>query len=160
MRCRSVAFWGPLFGCALMTTAASANGRFPAAGQLVFAPDDPSTLAIRATFGVLVSRDSGKTWDWICEKAMGYGGSVEDPSIALTSGPGLLVGTQEGLATSGDACSWTLFPALGSPIMDLVVRKDDPKGAIALVSVAGKVDDAGNATYQNILYGTKDSGAS
>ena len=115
-------------------------------------------LAIRATFGVLVSRDSGKTWDWICEKAMGYGGSIEDPSIALTSGPGLLVGTQEGLATSADACSWTLFPSLGSPILDLVVKKDDSKAAIALVAVAGKVDDAGNATYQNILYVTKDSG--
>ena len=65
----------------------------------------------------------------------------------LTSGPGLLVGTQEGLATSGDACSWTLFPSLGSPILDLVVKKDDSKAAIALVAVAGKVDDAGNATW-------------
>ncbi|HEY0464521.1 MAG TPA: hypothetical protein VGC79_09945, partial [Polyangiaceae bacterium] len=61
---------------------ASANGRYPKADQLAIAPDDPQFLAVRTTFGVLVSHDSGQNWDWICERALGYSG-VQDPTLGL-----------------------------------------------------------------------------
>src|SRR4029077_13861790 len=125
------------------------------AGQLVFDPANPSSMAVRATFGVIVSRDSGKTGSWISEKARGYGSHVEDPSIAITAGPGLLVGTQEGLARSADGCDWKFAP-VGAPIMDLVVRRDDPHGAIALVAEPSGTDDSGTATHLNQLYATTD----
>src|SRR4051812_37963605 len=146
MRYRTFVAVGSLVACSLAAPEAHANGRFPVAGQLVFDPGDPSSMAVRVTFGVIVSRDSGKTWDWICEKAMRYGSIIEDPSIAITAGPGLLVGTQEGLARSGDGCDWKLAP-VGAPVMDLVVRRDDPHGAIALVAEPSGVDDAGNALH-------------
>jgi hypothetical protein len=43
--------------CATTTTAgrARANGRFPAASQLLVAPDRPATLVLRTTFGLLFS---------------------------------------------------------------------------------------------------------
>ena len=51
----------------------------------LIAPDDPQFLAVRTTFGVLVSGDSGQHWDWICERALGYSG-VQDPTLGLMEG--------------------------------------------------------------------------
>ena len=57
--------------------------------------EDPSLLLLRTTFGMLVSHDAGKTWDWICESAAGYGGT-QDPSIAILSGGHFVAGIYEG----------------------------------------------------------------
>src|SRR4051794_18653606 len=83
---------------AFLCSAASAyaNGRYPKADQLVTAPDDGDFLAVRATFGVLVSRDAGKSWDWICERAIGYTG-VQDPTLGLLEGGTLLASLSEGI---------------------------------------------------------------
>src|SRR3954462_11155284 len=43
---------------------ALANGRYPAASQLVVDPNDPKHLVVSATFGFLDSRDDGKTFNW------------------------------------------------------------------------------------------------
>ncbi|MBA3780037.1 MAG: pseudouridine-5'-phosphate glycosidase [Chloroflexi bacterium] len=55
---------------------------------------DGSTIFLRATFGILVSRDAGKTWQWICERALGYEGSW-DPPIAVTRDGRLWVGLDQ-----------------------------------------------------------------
>src|ERR1700704_4495157 len=102
---------------------ARGNGPFPAANQLVASQTDPDFLVLRTTFGILFSHDHGRTWDWICEKAVGYGG-VEDPSMGLTS-TGVLAGVFGGLAVSPDkGCSWGF--AFTQPVADVVVRYDDP----------------------------------
>jgi hypothetical protein len=60
----------------LLTGSAAANGRFPKAQQIVTAPGSGGkTIFLRATFGVLVSRDAGATWSWICEQAIGFSGT-------------------------------------------------------------------------------------
>src|SRR4051812_2930136 len=89
------AFVLPLLASVAWSGTARANGRFPAANQLVASRTDPDFFVLRTTFGILFSHDHGTTWDWICEKAVGYGG-VEDPSMGLTS-TGVIAGVFSGL---------------------------------------------------------------
>lgn len=84
-----------------------------------------TTLFLRATFGLLVSHDSGKTWQWVCERALGYEGTW-DPPIAATRDGRLWVGLENGLVTTKDGCDAKPAPELaGETIKDLTV---DPKG--------------------------------
>lgn len=136
---------------------ARANGRYPLAGQFVASPVEPDLLALRATFGILVSHDAGKAWDWICEPAVGYSDINEDPSIGWTSSAAL-VGMFEGMAVSPDqGCSWST--KIAGPIADLVVRRDDPHSALALTTTYQSTDDAGDFLYASALYMTSDDGA-
>src|SRR5262245_56848508 len=93
---------------ALASGTASANGRFPAAGQVVVDPGDAKHIVLRTTYGILQTTDAGQTWHWICEQAVGYGG-VEDPSMAITVDGTVLAGIFEGLSASHDrGCTWAL----------------------------------------------------
>jgi MYXO-CTERM domain-containing protein len=120
----------------LASGVASANGRFPAAGQLVVDPSDPQHLVLRATFGILETSDGGTNWGWICEKAVGYTG-VEDPAMGVTSDGSILAGIFEGLSISHDrGCSWDFAkgPTDGQYTIDVAVEKQDPKRAVAITS--------------------------
>jgi hypothetical protein len=50
------------------------NGRYPAASQIVVDPNDPKHLVVSATFGFLDSRDEGRSFNWLCESAVGVAG--------------------------------------------------------------------------------------
>ena len=78
---------------------ALANGRFPAAGQIVVDPSNPTHLLVRTTYGLNVSNDGGAHWSWICESAIGYGGT-EDPMVAITADGTIIAGIFEGLSVT------------------------------------------------------------
>jgi len=115
-----------VFGSALLltvalSTTARANGRFPEAQAIV---SSGTTLYLRTTFGILVSRDAGKRWRWICERALGYEGEW-DPPIAATPDGRLWVGLEDGLVTTPDACHFERVPALaGHAVKDLTTDGD------------------------------------
>lgn len=120
---------------------AHANGRYPKADQLLVAPDAPESIVVRTTFGILVSRDSGRNWDWICERAVGYSG-VQDPTIGLMAQGTIVASLSEGIARSEDGgCNWAFSaaPLSGSPVIDLSVRQAEPRQAVALVWDAQRV---------------------
>jgi hypothetical protein len=99
---------GRLAGLALVALAgiAQANGRPPATNGVAFAPADPSSILIRSTFGLLISRDDGCSFHWVCEKAIGYGGEF-DPKYAVAVDGTIFATTFEGLRVSRDGgCSW------------------------------------------------------
>src|SRR5437868_6340998 len=81
---------------------ARANGRFPQASQIVFAPGDPHTMVMRTTFGLLVSHDDGASWQWVCEAAIGLGTAQEDPCYGVTTAGTIVGGLWQGLAVSPD----------------------------------------------------------
>ncbi|HEV3193347.1 MAG TPA: hypothetical protein VGY54_22725 [Polyangiaceae bacterium] len=151
---------GSLVGFSLsLAVTAHANGRMAAGHQLVVSPTDPTLFVMETTFGLLISHDSGNTFGWVCESAVGYGdGGVQDPSIGLTP-TFVLAAMRQGLSLSSDlGCSWKL--ALADPVIDLVVRADDPHTVLALTSKSAGVDDAGeNLSVTRILV-THDDGAS
>ena len=105
---------------------ARANGRFPQAQAIAgAAPSDPaaakpeSPLFLRTTFGVVVTRDDGATWRWICEQALGFSGTW-DPPLAVTKDGRLWVGLSDGLRVSKDGCDAEEAPALhGDVVADL-----------------------------------------
>lgn len=119
---------------------ANANGRFPQAQAIVTPPgSDGSTVYLRATFGILVSRDAGKSWRWICERALGYTGSW-DPPIAATRGGRLWVGLEGGLVSTLDGCTVDAStPLAGEQIKDLTT---DPTGQ-TLWALTGAPDKRG-----------------
>ena len=139
---------------------ARANGRFPAANQLVRSPTDADVFLLRTTFGVLVTHDAGASWDWVCESAVGYGG-IQDPLVGMMSHGQIVVGAGEGLMQSPDtACNWAPVDAYKNLVFaDVVVHPDAPTSAIALQSNYRAADDAGAPLYDNAAIGTSDNGA-
>lgn len=117
---------------------AHANGRFPAAQTIVTTPGSgDGAIFLRTTFGVLVSHDAGKTWQWMCEQALGFSGTW-DPPLAVTGDGKLWVGLSDGLRSTMDGCDGAVSPALaGEYVADLTT---DPKGTqlVALTSTPSK----------------------
>lgn len=132
---------GLVLTSALCARTAAANGRFPRAQTILAAPgSDGTILYLRATFGLLISRDAGKTWRWACEEAMGFSGTW-DPPVAVTKGGRIWVGLEKGLSYSDDGCSFTRVPELeGSTVRDLTT---DAKGEEVL---------AITSTYRQFTY--------
>ncbi|MCU0655278.1 MAG: hypothetical protein MUF64_08315 [Polyangiaceae bacterium] len=133
---------------------AQANGRFPASTQLVVHPNDPQKILIRVTFGLLLSHDGGQTFDWVCERFVGYGGT-QDPAVALTSAGVILVAAFEGLANSFDqGCSFSFVGITQKEfIIDVAVDRQNPASAVAVSSTG-----MGNQTFHVQVVETVDSG--
>jgi photosystem II stability/assembly factor-like uncharacterized protein len=120
---------------------ASANGRFPASNRIVFAPGDANLVAVRTTYGILLSHDDGDTWSFLCEDALGLPPSaVQDPPLTLSGSSTLIVGTAvpfAGLDVSSDTgCNWTCAGGAlaGQTVVDLTVRPDVAHHVLALTS--------------------------
>jgi uncharacterized protein (TIGR03382 family) len=144
-----------------------ANGRFPAANQLVFAPNDPNFIVLRTTFAVLPSTDNGTTWRYVCEGVLGLPTDQgEDPSIGLMADGSLLAGVPGyvggglGLSVSPDrGCNWSCIGGglTGQSVIDVAVRPDTPASAVALTGTIVPSDSAFSNTYSQV-FETTDNG--
>jgi MYXO-CTERM domain-containing protein len=150
---------GAVAVAALTAPAARANGRFPTAQQLAPSPTDPNFLSLMATFGVVVSKDTGRNWDWVCELAVGYEPS-ENPTLGVTANNNVLISTFEGLGVTTDrGCNWTIgVGGLTDVAVDLVVEPADRHSALVLTSKYLS-SDAGTPTYNTRIWVTHDDGA-
>ena len=160
-------------GALVLTAAAPAhgNGRFPASNAIYFAPNDPSFIALRTTFGLLISHDGGNNWDWLCDQAVGITNpnSIEDPALGITQNGSMVAALPiEGLSVSAPpnpGCSWSFVPGIGvsdagalPSVKDVAVRPNDPHTIVALRS-AEYTSDAGTAAYTTQVYQSTDDGA-
>jgi uncharacterized protein (TIGR03382 family) len=102
-----------LFGVCLVAgtpTLALANGRPPQILNLHIRPGTPSDVLAPATFGPLFTTDGGETWEWMCESAVGYGGTY-DPDYAVTATGAVFATTFDGLKVKRPgSCVWELSP--------------------------------------------------
>jgi hypothetical protein len=115
---------------------ASANGRFPAAGQIAQGPASSDTILVRATYGLALTRNGGQEWSWICEDAVGFGGA-EDPMLAFAADGSILAGTFEGLSVSRDTgCDWGFVAGglAGFYVIDLDMEKTDPSKGVLIAT--------------------------
>lgn len=118
------------------STPASANGRYPSAGQLLVDPADPRRIVLRATYGVLITSDGGERWSWICEEAIGFSG-FEDPMLAITGDGSILAGLSRGLSATHDrGCQWDIAGGglAHLNIVDVSIDRAEPASAILLAS--------------------------
>jgi hypothetical protein len=91
--------------------AAWAHAGLPETSNVTLRRGHPEDFFVGATFGAVISRDSGKTWRWVCPDAMGYGGWRPESYVWRGTGD-LLAATGNALLTSKDgACSWASHPA-------------------------------------------------
>ncbi|TAK31694.1 MAG: hypothetical protein EPO40_04255 [Myxococcaceae bacterium] len=100
-----------LFASALVALSpgvSHANGRFPAAQQVVLGPGARSdVIALRVTFGLLVSRDAGRTFRWYCEDLIYFPfvpGLGFDPPVEVTALGDITVGFEDGAHALTDGC--------------------------------------------------------
>ncbi len=142
---------------------AGANGRFPQSSQVVFSPVDANLVAVRTTFGLLVSHDAGETWRWVCETTMGLGTAQEDPCFGMTETNAIVGGLWQGLSVSPDTgCNWSFAagPLAGQRVVDLVVRPDAPDVVLALTGTwlpdAGAADAAAGSSYFSQIFRSDD----
>jgi len=138
---------------------ALANGRFPAANQLTFDPNDARHIVVSTTFGLLESRDGGVTFDYRCEFALGITGE-QDTMTAITANGTTVVATFTGILTSHDGCTYRAPPELMDRIMpDLASSRSTPHEVMAFHEVGapdGKFDsqvvrsDDDGQTWSNV----------
>lgn len=170
---RALALAATLLGL-LPSPPARANGRFPRADQLVQVPGRPEALWLRATFGLLFSSNAGQSWDWVCERAIGFTGQ-EDPALGVLPDGTVFAGIGAGLSSSRDGgCSWAFddLPDVGGaaprafdaasdggrlPITDLSVRATATGSAVALAWEAQPVT-ASTPGYRSRFFATSDGG--
>jgi hypothetical protein len=133
---------------------ARANGRFPAANSIVFAPDHGGRFVVRTTFGLLEVRELGEAPTWTCEQALGFA-SDEDPLLVITDSGTRVVATSFGAVRSTDACSFAAVAGLDDRlIMDLALDAD--RGRVLALGV--EVRDDG--TTRSRIYASNDEGQS
>lgn len=135
-----------------------ANGRFPAANQLVVDPDDPRHVVVRATYGTMISHDGARTMTLVCEQAIGATGDA-DPMLGLFSGGRMVAGVVGGLAaTSDEGCTWSLMPGIAPRqfVVDVTVQKDDPRSGLVVSSTSSD----GGGGLLTILFETNDGAVS
>jgi photosystem II stability/assembly factor-like uncharacterized protein len=111
--------------------AARANGRYPAASLMAFDPSDAHHFVVAATFGLLETRDGGKTFAWRCERAIGFNGETD--LLATVTGKGTVVAAKnEGVVSTDDGCSFRSAPELeGKIISDMTVSRSAPHRILA-----------------------------
>jgi len=141
----------------LSPTPALANGRFPASSAVVLVPDDPDFVLARVSFGLLVSRDRGKTWGWVCERSVGFSSS-EDPTYVARADGSIAAGTFTGVRLSNDhGCSWTGTAGFEKEVVvDLAAT--DRTGFLALASAYDRQTDAGQSVFRTVVFETHDFG--
>ena len=146
-------------GCAVAAPAA-ANGRFPESNQISFSPTDPDLVLLRVTFGLLVSRDRGKTFHWVCEQSIGFSG-VEDPMYAVTPSNTVIGTTFQGVTVTRDrACGWAYAGGeLAQQVfIDLSANPKAPNDVVVFASSYDRQDEAGNIEFKSRVWETRDEG--
>lgn len=119
-----------------LTAPAGANGRFPASVSVHFQPGDDQKIFLATTFGLVYSPDDGETWQWTCEKSIGYI-SLWDPVYVITATGAIFATTPDGLRVSRDGgCT---FLTIGAPLGDQWISDltEGPDGALWVTTASG-----------------------
>lgn len=112
-----------------------ANGRPPGTSTIHFQQGHENNVAAGMTFGLLLSHDSGATWHWMCELAVGYGG-LWDPDYSWMNDGTLFATTFNGLTANTDGCTFN-----STSFGTLFVSSDEGDGSAFLFAAADPHDD-------------------
>ena len=107
-----------------MATSALANGRPPGTSTINFRKGHQTDVLAGMTFGALISHDSGATWHYICEDAIGYGG-MYDPDYVFTASNKLFATTFNGLKINTDGCTFNPTPLAEKFVSSEELAPDD-----------------------------------
>ena len=134
-----------------LTAEVLANGRPPQTSSITFRPGAETEIAAGMSFGLLLSKDSGATWRWMCEDALPYGGMYDPDYEYMTSGT-LFATTFDGLKVNRDGCVFgdTVLDPAGADIkfFSVIARGSDN------TFYAAAADPTDGAIYKSTNDGT------
>jgi hypothetical protein len=95
---------------ALAALPARANGRFPATTSVTFRPGHPQEITLGSTVGLLLSKDGGNHFYWVCDRAVfGDSNNSFDPDYHVATDGTLYANTTGGLRISRDGgCTYDI----------------------------------------------------
>jgi photosystem II stability/assembly factor-like uncharacterized protein len=137
--------------------AASGNGAFPDSFGILL-PADPQQLILATNFGLVISEDGGKSWQWACEHDAGDGGF----RYKWTAPGRLLSVAAAGLVLSDDlGCNWRAAAGFvgGARATDYFIDPTNARRVLAVaVSFTGEwrlfESDDGGASFPRTLLTT------
>jgi hypothetical protein len=107
--------WSIALVALLAPALARGNGRAPLTNGIHFQPGDDRSIYLATTFGLLISRDDGCSFRWICEQNLGYAGTF-DPKYRIARDGTIFATTYTGLRVSRDGgCSFATATAEAPP---------------------------------------------
>ena len=112
---------------------ARADGAFPDSLQILLPADQPNVIGLATNFGVILSEDAGRTWQWVCE-----GDELQYATLFQVGPPPLnrfFAASIHGVVSSDDlACTWTVAGGLfaGSAGRDVFPDPADPDHVLAI----------------------------
>jgi hypothetical protein len=137
---------------AVASRGASANGRPPGTSSISFRQGHETDIAVGLTFGLMMSHDAGKTWQWMCEDAIGYKG-MYDPHYAYSPSGALFASTFTGLKVVRNSCTFDKTPA-GDAFLSSIAQGPD-----AFYYAAAQEADAPNGILaDHKIYRSADDG--
>ena len=135
-----------------LTMTARANGRPPDTSTINFRQGNNQFIAAGMTFGVIFSKDGGATWQWMCEKAVKYGG-MYDPDYAYSPTGALFATTFDGVLVNRDGCKFDLT-SMNKKFISAVTL--GPDGAVFMA--AADVPDGVSSLGDSAIYRSNDNG--
>jgi hypothetical protein len=138
-----------------VATLAAANGRPAGTSTINFRQGQETEIAAGMTFGLVLSKDNGATWHWMCEDAIRYSGTY-DPDYAYSSTGALFATTFDGALVNRNGCDFDVG-AFGMGVFVSAVGQG-PQGAIYMGLAQPPnpaVGDPGDAK----IYKSTDNGA-
>jgi photosystem II stability/assembly factor-like uncharacterized protein len=135
----------------LRATPALAHAGLPETSNVTVRRGNTSDMLVGATFGALISRDSGASWRWICPEGMGIGAWRPERYHWLNSGE-IIAATGNALVSSKDGgCTWSTHPLFRDTwVTSLAVHPTDER--LMYIST-------GKPYVANSLYRSEDGGA-
>jgi photosystem II stability/assembly factor-like uncharacterized protein len=141
-----------LAGC-LIARSAAANGAFPGEMGVLLPAATPRTIYVASNFGLLVSKDGGASWFYVCEAVVSpSGGNVLH--YALGSDGTLFAAAQYAFTRSTDGgLTWTKATGAiaGQQVYDGFSSQSDPSLFLALGTY-------GSDGSQTAIYPSRDEG--
>ena len=118
-------------------------------------PGNSSHIVVRSAWGLLDSRDAGRSWSYVCTDAFGLpSGNAGGYDVALAKGGRILLADGfGGLWTSDDGCDWKSMELPQLRAINALARSDDAGSRFWLLAVGAS--DAGVVTQ---IYRTGDRG--
>lgn len=140
-----------VFMSALTPIAAQANGRFPASNQISFHPLSDNVMVARTTFGLLVTRDGGENFSWVCEQLL-QTRMLEDPAVLVMGDGSTLVSQFVGQRRgTPDDCTWDFVSEelTNRVVIDSIGDPTNPAAAWIITSDGART----NAVWRTTDYG-------
>lgn len=146
-----------LLAAAMIPASARADGAFP--GSLaVFTPlDEPDTIIESTNFGLLVTKDGGESWRFVCEEAI----SALVSQYALGPSPHALyaLGTTGLVRSTDEGCTWTHVVSSDThDVRDVFPDPIDPLHVLMIARPRLQARTTSTATASDSVFESNDGG--